>query len=119
LKEGRLDEALSEFLATLDVANELQLKDYVARAFHGIAAIEAQDGAPEVAARFLGLADRLFEESGRELHDSIAYDLAMQLLDSTMPSPERADLRERGARMQIADALDELRMVQARKEAAT
>jgi predicted ATPase/class 3 adenylate cyclase len=119
LKEGRLDEALSEFLATLDVANELQLKDYVARAFHGIAAIEAQDGAPQVAARFLGLADRLFEESGRELHDSVAYDLAMQLLDSMMPGPERADLRERGARMQIADALDELRMVQARKEAAT
>lgn len=115
LKEGRFDEALQEFLATLDVANELQLKDYVARAFHGIAAIEAQEGAMEIAARFLGLADRLFDESGRELHDSIAYDLAAQSLDAAMPELERSALRTQGAHMQVADALGELQAVQRQK----
>ena len=41
LKEERLSDALDEFLATLDAAMDLQLKDYIARAFHGIAAVEA------------------------------------------------------------------------------
>jgi tetratricopeptide (TPR) repeat protein len=109
LKEGRLDEALQEYLATLDAANELRLKDYVARAFHGIAAIEAQGGAVEIAARFLGLADRLFEESGRELRDSVAYEVAAQMLDAAMPQARRASLSEEGARMHVTEALSELR----------
>ena len=109
LKEGRRDEALSEFLATLDAANDLQLKDYVARAFHGLAALQTLEGANELAARFLGLADRLFEESGRELRDSIAYDMAAQSLDATLPEALRAALREEGARMQVDDALAALK----------
>jgi predicted ATPase/class 3 adenylate cyclase len=119
LMEGRRDEALGEFLATLNIANELQLKDYVARALHGIAAVEAQAGAAGIAARFLGLADRLFEESGRELHDSIAYDMAMQLLDTAMSEMQRANLREDGARMEVTDALAELRASQSGRESAT
>jgi len=109
LKEGNLAEALDEFMATLDAANELQVKDYVARAFHGLAAIEALKGANELAARFLGLADRLFEESGRELRDSIAYDIAAQSLEASLPEQQRSALREEGARMQVADALAELK----------
>ena len=78
LREGCRDEAFAEFIATLEDANELQLKDYVARAIHGLAAIQALEGATELAARLLGFADRLFAESGRELRDSIAYDIAAQ-----------------------------------------
>ncbi len=115
LKEGRLDDALAEFLATLDAAGELRVKDYVARALHGIAAIEARDGATDAAARFLGLADRLFEESGRELHDSIAYDLAVESLDAAMPRAQVSALREQGAQMHIEDALAEARDVYARR----
>ncbi len=109
LKEGRRDEALAEFFATLEAATEIQLKDYIARAFHGLAAIEALDGAGELAARLLGLADRLFEESGRELRDSIAYDIAAQSLETTLPEPRRAALREEGARMHVDDALAALK----------
>ncbi len=108
LKEGRRDEARSEFLATLDDANELQVKDYVARAFHGLAALQALEGANESAARFLGLADRIFEESGRELRDSIAYDIAAELLEAMRPE-QRAALREEGARMHVDEALAALR----------
>ena len=81
------------------------MKDYGARAFHGLAAVQALEGANELAARFLGLADRLFEESGRELRDSIAYDMAAQCLEAIMPEPERAALRAEGARMHVDDAL--------------
>ncbi len=115
LKEGRLDDALAGFLATLDAAGELRVKDYVARAFHGIAAIEAQDGATDAAARFLGLADRLFKESGRELRDSIAYDLAVESLDAAMPQAQVSALREQGAQMHVDDALAEARDVYARR----
>ncbi len=109
LREGRREEALAEFLATLDDANELQLKDYVARAFHGLAAVQALEGANELAARLLGLADRLFEESGRELRDSIAYDIAAQSLEAMLPESRRMALREEGARMHIDDALAALK----------
>lgn len=109
LKEGNLAEALDEFMGTLDAATELQVKDYVARAFHGLAAIEALKGANELAARLLGLADRLFEESGRELRDSIAYDVAARSLEAKLPEPQRSVLREEGARMQVAEALAELK----------
>ncbi len=109
LREGRRDEALAEFLATLDDANELQLKDYIARAFHGLAAIQALEGANELAARLLGLADRLFEESGRELRDSIAYDIAAQSLEKSLPDAQRAALRDEGARMQVDDVLATLK----------
>jgi hypothetical protein len=109
LKEGNLPEALDEFMATLDAANELQVKDYVARALHGLAAVEALKGANELAARFLGLADRLFEESGRELRDSIAYEIAARSLEAKLPEPRRSALREEGARMHVADALAELK----------
>ncbi len=105
LREGCRDEAFAEFIATLDDANELQLKDYVARAIHGLAAIQALEGATELAARLLGLADRLFAESGRELRDSIAYDIAAQTLAETLPEPQRVALREEGARMHVDDAL--------------
>ncbi|HEY6327677.1 MAG TPA: hypothetical protein VIW73_14315, partial [Candidatus Cybelea sp.] len=118
LKEGRRDEALAEFLATLDDANELQLKDYIARAFHGLAAIHALEGANELAARFLGLADRIFEESGRELRDSIAYDIAAQSLETMLPAPQRAALREEGARMHVDDALAALKAQRAGKAPA-
>ncbi|HVR47260.1 MAG TPA: tetratricopeptide repeat protein [Candidatus Binatia bacterium] len=109
LREGRRDEALAEFFATLDDANKLQLKDYIARAFHGLAAVQALEGANELAARLLGLADRLFEESGRELRDSIAYDIAAQSLEAMLPEPQRAALREEGARMHVDDALAALK----------
>jgi predicted ATPase/class 3 adenylate cyclase len=119
LKEGNLEEALAEFLATLDAANELQVKDYVARAFHGLAAILALEGANELAARFLGLADRLFEESGRELRDSIAYEIAARSLEATLPEQKRSALREEGARMHVADALGELKAAGERRKQST
>ena len=105
LKEGLLKEALEEFRGTLHSAIELQLKDYVARAFHGVAAVQALDGEVEQAARCLGLADRLFEESGRELRDSIAYDVAAQALDMAVPQSKQSALREEGARMRVNDAV--------------
>ena len=108
LKEERLSDALDEFLATLDAAMELQLKDYVARAFHGIAAVEAISGHFDLAQRLLGLADRLFEESGRELRDSLAYDVAAASLES-MPGERRSALLDEGARMSVADAVAQVR----------
>ncbi len=108
LKEARLDDALAEFVGTLDAAGELQAKDYVARAFHGIAAVAASHGASEVAARFLGRADRLFEESGRRLRDSVAYDLANEKLDAVFSERERRALGDEGASMNVSDAIDQL-----------
>jgi predicted ATPase/class 3 adenylate cyclase len=109
LREGSLSEALGEFQATLQSATDLQLKDYIARGFHGIAAIRALNGDAEFAQRLLGLADRLFRESGRELRDSIAYDIAVQSIAEAVPEPRRAILHEEGAHMRVADALDAVR----------
>ncbi len=105
LVEGRFQQAREEFLATLDIAMELQLKDYIARAFHGIAAIEARGGDAVLAARLLGLADRLFDESGRELRDSLAYDIAFRALEGRMPELQRSSLREEGRKMGLGEAL--------------
>ena len=105
LNEGRLDEALQHFLSTLRIAKELQAKDYVARALHGLAAIKAQERDFESALRFLGLADRLFSESGRELRDSTAYDVAARLIDAEIPAARQSELRALGARMTVDDAL--------------
>jgi predicted ATPase/Tfp pilus assembly protein PilF len=105
LEEQRYEEAEREFLATLRSANQLWLRDYVARALHGIAAIRALQGDAETAARFLGVADRLFEESGRELRDSIAYDIAAQSIAATLPEPRRCLLLQEGALMPVSGAL--------------
>lgn len=117
LKEARQSEALEEFVATLNAAMELQLKDYVARAFHGIAAVEAIEGRPELAQRLLGLADRIFEESGRVLRDSVAYDVASQSLEAMLPAAQQSALREEGARMSVADALAAVQAAGERVEA--
>jgi predicted ATPase len=108
LKEGQIQEAYEAFRATLGAAMDLQLKDYIARALHGFAAIQAIGGKTELAARYLGLADRLFDESGRELRDSVAYDIAAQSIERAVPKPKRVALREEGALMSITDALAEL-----------
>ena len=105
LKEGRLDDAFGEFVTTLREADELQLKDYVARALHGVAAVRAERGDAEAAARFLGLADRLFQESGRELRDSIAYEIAARAIEAAIVEPRRSALREEGAGLCVRDAL--------------
>ena len=105
LKEGRLDDAFGEFVTTLREADELQLKDYVARALHGVAAVRAERGDVEAAARFLGLADRLFQESGRELRDSIAYEIAARAVEAAVVEPRRSALREEGAGLRVRDAL--------------
>jgi predicted ATPase/class 3 adenylate cyclase len=105
LKQERRTEALAEFLATLHTAMELRLKNYVARAFHGIAAVEALEGNPELGQRLLGLADRLYAESGRELRDSVAYDVALNTIEAAVPESRRSALREEGARMTVDDAL--------------
>jgi predicted ATPase/transcriptional regulator with XRE-family HTH domain len=117
LKENRLNEAAQEFYATLELARELQLKHYVARALHGLAAIQATNGNAEMAARFLGLADRLFDESGRKLRDSIAYDIAAQSIAAVVPEPRRSALLDEGATMQISEALTALRANNVKVEA--
>lgn len=110
LKDGRLQEAFDDFAATIDAALELRLQDYTFRGFHGISAVLALDGDVESAARYLGLAERLFQESGRELRDSIAYDIALRALESAIPSPRRAELLAEGARLRAADAAVQLRI---------
>jgi predicted ATPase/class 3 adenylate cyclase len=117
LKEARPSEALEEFVATLNAAMELQLKDYVARAFHGIAAVEAIEGRTELGQRLLGLADRIFEESGRVLRDSVAYDVASHALEVALPPDRQSALREEGARMSVADALAAVQTAGERVEA--
>jgi predicted ATPase/class 3 adenylate cyclase len=117
LKEARPSEALEEFVATLNAAMELQLKDYVARAFHGIAAVEAIEGRTELGQRLLGLADRIFEESGRVLRDSVAYDVASHALEAALPPDRQSALREEGARMSVADALAAVQTAGERVEA--
>jgi predicted ATPase len=109
LKQSRLPDALEEFVATLNAATELQLKDYVARAFHGIAAVEAIEDRVDLAERLLGLADRLFEESGRKLRDSVAYEVASQSLQAAMSSAKQSALREEGAQMSVGEALAAVR----------
>ncbi|HLY01974.1 MAG TPA: adenylate/guanylate cyclase domain-containing protein [Candidatus Cybelea sp.] len=105
LREGDLEQARVEFFATLQTATELHLKDYVARALHGFAALQALNGESELAVKWLGLADRLFRESGRELRDSLAYDMAAQSAHEALDEATRAALREEGARMEVADAV--------------
>jgi predicted ATPase len=108
LKEQRLDEALNEFVATLQSARELQLSHYVARGLHGIAAIQAVRGDVKNAARLLALADRLFEESGRRVRDSIAYDVAADAITASMSDSARRVLFAEGAALNIDHALASL-----------
>ncbi|HEV3092402.1 MAG TPA: adenylate/guanylate cyclase domain-containing protein [Candidatus Cybelea sp.] len=105
LAERRLSEARSGFLETLRGARELRIKDYIARALHGAAAIEVLEGDAETAARFLGLADRLFAESGRELVDSLDYDEAVALIETRLSAARRSALAAEGARMHVDDAV--------------
>ncbi|HEY5427368.1 MAG TPA: adenylate/guanylate cyclase domain-containing protein [Candidatus Tumulicola sp.] len=109
LKDGRLQEAFDDFAATIDAALELRLHDFAFRGFHGIGAVLALAGDLESAARYLGLAERLFQESGRELRDSIAYDVALRALESAIPAPRRIALFADGARLDAAAAATELR----------
>ena len=105
LKEGSHDEALRQFEATLQIAQELQLKDYVVRALHGLAAVDALTGDPERAERLLGLADRLSAESGRELHDSVPYEVASESLAAALPESRRAELQAEGWQMEISTVM--------------
>jgi predicted ATPase/class 3 adenylate cyclase len=105
LRDGDFERARVEFFATLQPAMELRLKDYIARAFHGFAALQALNGESELAVKWLGLADRLFRESGRELRDSLAYDIAARAVREALDEATRAALREEGARMKVADAV--------------
>lgn len=109
LKDGRLSEAFESFVATIDEALELRLHDFVFRGFHGIAAVLALHGDCESALRYLGLAERLFRESGRELRDSIAYDIALPAVESQVPEARVAALLAEGSRMDARDAAGELR----------
>lgn len=108
LKEARFAEALEQFVAALNTARELQLTDYVVRALHGIAAIRGQTGNIQAAAELLGLADRISAEHGREFHEGLAYEIASQVLESTLPEPRRSQLRNKGSRLQLNDTLTEL-----------
>lgn len=108
LKERRLEDALKECLATLHAAREFRLSDYFARAFHGIAAVLALQGDLPTATRFLGFADRLFERSGRRLHDSFAYEVAAAEISARVPELRRAALMAEGAAMRAEAALARL-----------
>jgi hypothetical protein len=83
----------------------LRLKQYIARAFHGFAALQALNGESERAVKWLGLADRLFRESGRELRDSLAYDIAAESAREALDESTREALREEGAQMEVEDAV--------------
>jgi predicted ATPase/DNA-binding XRE family transcriptional regulator len=104
LLEGRSDEAFAEFLGTLHAARQLHLKHYVARALHGIAATVAP-GYPENAARLLGLADRLFEESGRVLRDSVAYDIAARSIALSLSAQQISNCLEEGRQNEVSTVL--------------
>jgi tetratricopeptide (TPR) repeat protein len=108
LQQGRIGDAREGFVSTFREARDLRAKDYLARALHGIAAVEAIEGRSDVALRLLGLADRLFRESGRQLHDSIAYEIATAKLDSKIPETLRTKLRQEGEGIDVRDALDAL-----------
>jgi predicted ATPase/class 3 adenylate cyclase len=109
-KEGRNDEALQQFTAMLQIARELQLKDYTARALHGIAAVDALTDDPERAARLLGLADRISAETGRELHDGIAYEIASNAVAAALSESRRAELQAEGAQMELSTAANLTRL---------
>lgn len=114
LKADRLDEAFEHFAATIDAALELGLQQYVFRGFHGLAAVLALGGELERGARYLGLAERLFRESGRELRDSIAYDVAAEEIAAISPERRTALLAE-GAQLSVEDAITELRSLARRR----
>lgn len=105
LKEGRHDEALTQFNATLQIAQELQLNDYAARGLHGIAAVDSLTGDPERAARLLGFADRMSTKSGREVHDNAAYEVAAESLAAALPESRRAELHAEGSQMELSNLM--------------
>jgi tetratricopeptide (TPR) repeat protein len=108
LKEAKLSEAFQEFVRTLETARELQLADYIVRALHGLAAVRSLDGNAEAAANLLGLADRLSSESGRDHRDSIAYEVASQVLGARLSGAENSRLRAAGQRLELEDAITDL-----------
>jgi predicted ATPase/class 3 adenylate cyclase len=108
LQDGRLGEALESFAATIESACELRLQDYAFRGFHGLSACLALGGDVESAAVYLGLAEKLFRESGRELRDSIAYDVALDAIRS-LPQARQTELLEEGARLSTQAGLARLR----------
>jgi predicted ATPase/class 3 adenylate cyclase len=109
LKDGRLDEAFEHFAATLDAAFDLRLQDYVFRSFDGLSAVLALQGDAATAARYLGLAERLFRESGRELRDSIAYDVSREALAALLPPAALDALLAQGAALRVDETLPALR----------
>lgn len=110
LADGRLDVALEQFRSTIDVALELHLQTYVFRGLYGVSAVLARRGVLDDAARFLGLAEKMFRESGRALRDSIAYDVASRALEA-LEQPEQQTLLAQGERLQLGDAFEKLRSI--------
>lgn len=109
LVDGRLPEAFEGFRETVGDALELRLHDYAFRGFDGIAAVFALRGDAPRAARYLGLAQRIFRDSGRELRDSMAYDTALAAIGSAIDADRRAALFAEGASLSPDAALSELR----------
>ena len=98
LKERYLERALELFKSTIASARELQLHDYLFRGFDGLSAVLALEGEIELAARYLGLAERIFRESGRQLRDSIAHDIALERIGCTISTSKRDALMTEGER---------------------
>lgn len=108
LKDGRLDDAFEAFRETIGDALDLRLQDYVFRGFDGVAAVLALRGDMPRAARYLGLAQRIFRESGRELRDSIAYDIAAPAIGAGLEARRRAELLAEGESHAAEEAAREL-----------
>jgi predicted ATPase/class 3 adenylate cyclase len=108
LREGRRAEALEQYVATLETARALQLQDYVVRALHGVAAVRALEGDPEAAARLVGLTERMSAETGRDLHDDIAYEIALEYLVAALPEARRAELQAEGCSLELGKVIEDL-----------
>jgi tetratricopeptide (TPR) repeat protein len=109
LKGGRLDEAFEQFKDTVEMARELQLHDYLFRGFYGISAALALKGDAERASKYLRLAERIFRESGRELRDSVAYDVAITSLEAAIPPSEWTSFVAEPDEFDIEAEMSELR----------
>lgn len=104
LKLGRLDDAFTRFKSTIGQALSLQLEDYQFRGFDGVSAVLALGGDMQRAGEYLGLADRLFAGSGRQLRDSIAHDIAVETIEASVAPALKQSWLSRGAELRPEEA---------------
>jgi hypothetical protein len=107
LRERRHAESRALFAESLELALGRGFRSSIGLALRGLAATAAADGRLEPAARLLGTAERIDEETGWPMHEyeRAAFAEVAAAVGARADEPEIAAALEAGARMSDTDAI--------------